>query len=262
MLFLRSVWCDHVVYFVFTHDGNWMYKLCLCCVDCRHTLRLLCEQSRIKTSLYRKKHTILNIPLYNIGRGQIGLVRSILNISLSICGYVTECVNQFTSSTNTSRLETVPGPREQLQWLTAAKLPVIVYWWWLFWQIAGVCLKDLKNLEGFQMLLWPRADQLHSAEDILKQIIYKDQCEPAFGSSSHGRRSREKGEIDIGCYHHPRSASPSPGRLCATQKAKLITWASRDEKLHQANSLSQPRACVWPRWGFRATTKSQTPNSL
>lgn len=42
------------------------------------------------------------------------------------------------------------------------------------------------------MLLWPRADQLHSTKDILKQIIYKDQSESVFGSRSQGLRLRKK----------------------------------------------------------------------
>ena len=44
-------------------------------------------------------------------------------------------------------------------------------------------------------------------------------------------------------------------------KSQVDNLGEPDEKLHQANSLNQPRACIWPRWGFKAT-KSQTPNSL
>lgn len=50
-----------------------------------------------------------------------------------------------------------------------------------------------------------------------------------------------------------------PRALCVLPKSQVDNL---DEKLHQANSLSQPKACVGLPWGFTTTTKRQTPSSL
>lgn len=70
---------------------------------------------------------------------------------------------------------------------------IIVYWCWLFWQIAGFCLKGLKWLGRISKCFCvTRGDQLRSAKDILKQIIYKGLRESVFGVRRRGPRWRKR----------------------------------------------------------------------